>query len=58
MDHEKKMFKEGEMIIDALPEISTIGLTVKDIDDLMERTRQQMIDVYEKISVEAAANLK
>jgi len=58
MDHEKKIFDKGEMIIEALPEISTTGLTVKNIDDLIEQTRQQMIEVYEKISVEAAAKLK
>jgi len=58
MDHEKKIFDKGEMIIEALPEISTNGLTVKDVDGLMEQTRQQMIEVYEKISVEVAENAK
>lgn len=54
MDQEKKILNKGKMIIQALPEISTIGLSVKDVDDLLERTRQQMIEVYEKISIEAA----
>ena len=58
MDHEKKLFYEGIMIITALPEILTTGLTTKDVDDLMERSRQQMIEVYEKISLEAAEKSK
>ncbi|XP_070508215.1 1-acyl-sn-glycerol-3-phosphate acyltransferase alpha-like [Chironomus tepperi] len=58
MDHKKKVFDEGEIIINALPEISTIGLGIKDIDDLMERTKQQMIDVYDKISEEVSEKSK
>ncbi|CAG9801665.1 unnamed protein product [Chironomus riparius] len=54
MDHEKKIFGEGKMIINALPEISTTGVKVKDIDDFMERIRQQMIKVYEETSAEVA----
>ena len=44
--------------MNALPEISTKGLTVKDIDELMEHTKQRMEIVYRKISAEVAANLK
>ncbi|KAL7026572.1 hypothetical protein ACKWTF_005079 [Chironomus riparius] len=56
VDHEKKMFDEGEMIIRALPQISTTGVTAKEINDFMERIRQQMIKVYEETSAEAAKN--
>ncbi|XP_070508242.1 1-acyl-sn-glycerol-3-phosphate acyltransferase alpha-like isoform X2 [Chironomus tepperi] len=58
LDHKQKVFGEGEVIINALPEISTKGLTVKDIDELMEHTKQRMDIVFRKISAEAAANLK
>jgi hypothetical protein len=54
MDSDKKFFDKGDMIITALPEISTVGLTLKDIDKLVEQTRQQMIEVYEKTSAEVA----
>jgi len=58
LDDKNKVFGEGEIILNALPEISTKGLTAKDVDELMEHTKQRMEIVYRKISTEAAANLK
>ncbi|KAL7026571.1 hypothetical protein ACKWTF_005078 [Chironomus riparius] len=58
LDDKRKIFGEGEIVMNALPEISTKGLTAKDIDDLMEHTKQRMNIVYRKISEEVAANLK
>lgn len=55
IDHKRKVFGDGEMIINALPEISTKGLTLKDIDSLMEHTKQQMTNVFRKVSAEVAA---
>ncbi|KAJ3114500.1 1-acylglycerol-3-phosphate O-acyltransferase [Phlyctochytrium bullatum] len=43
-------FRGGEMKIKVLPPIETTGLTVSDIDDLVERTRNQMVDTLREIS--------
>jgi lysophosphatidate acyltransferase len=55
LDIEKHIFDKGEVIITALPEIPTKGLTGKDVDDLIQRTRNAMIDVYNKTSMEVEA---
>lgn len=52
LDSKQKIFHSGEIIITALPEISTEGLTAKDVDDLLERTRNLMIDTFKKTSSE------
>lgn len=53
-----KTFISGEVIITALPEISTKGLTVDDIDDLIERTRQSMIAAFKEVNKELKNDLK
>ena len=40
------------MIIQALPEISTEGLTLDDVDMLMERTRKVMCKTFESLVAE------
>ena len=40
------------MIIQALPEISTEGLTLDDVDMLMERTRKVMCETFESLATE------
>ena len=50
----KKIFDDGNVIITALPEISTEGLTTKDVDDLIQRARNLMIDKYIETSKEVA----
>jgi lysophosphatidate acyltransferase len=52
LDDKKRIFNSGEIIIEALPEISTKGLTNDDINQLMERCRQIMIDKYNDITHE------
>jgi lysophosphatidate acyltransferase len=42
----------GKMIIQALPEISTEGLTLDDVDVLMERTRKVMCKTFESLVTE------
>jgi len=42
----------GKMIIQALPEISTEGLTLDDVDMLMERTRKVMCETFESLATE------
>lgn len=51
-DSKNKIFNKGEIIITALPEISTESLTAKDVDALIEQTRNAMIDVYIQSSKE------
>jgi lysophosphatidate acyltransferase len=46
LDDEKKIFNSGEIIIEALPDISTTGLTFDDINKLIQKTRQMMIDKF------------
>lgn len=47
-----RILNSGEIIIEALPEISTKGLTNEDIDELMNQTRQLMIDKFTEITKE------
>jgi lysophosphatidate acyltransferase len=54
LDQKKKVFDKGEIIITALPEISTKGLTSKDVDGLIERTRNRMIETYKQTSAETS----
>jgi hypothetical protein len=39
-------------VITALPYIETKGLTLNDMDALMEKVRSQMVQVYEQVSTE------
>ena len=51
-DSEKSLFESGNIKVDVLPEISTIGLTAKDVDDLIKQTRDAMINAYKKLADE------
>lgn len=57
LDTEKKIFDKGEIIITALPEISTEGLTIDDVDDLIQRIRNLMIKKYKESSKETEIKL-
>lgn len=46
------IFNSGEVIIEAMPEISTKGLTKEDINELMEQTRNLMVQKYEELNRE------
>lgn len=52
LDTKKKVFDSGEIIITALPEISTEGMTANDVDALIIRTRNLMIETYNATSKE------
>lgn len=52
LDKKRNHFSGGRIIIKALPEISTVGLTVSDVDDLIFRTRNAMIEAFNEISKE------
>ncbi|CRK90844.1 CLUMA_CG004534, isoform A [Clunio marinus] len=57
LDSEKKIFNKGEVIITALPEVSTKNLTVNDVDDLIKQVRDSMISVYVKTSKEITTKM-
>jgi lysophosphatidate acyltransferase len=50
----EKILMPGEVIIEALPEISTHDYTIDKIDELIEKTRKAMIEVYKRNSLEIA----
>lgn len=52
MRKKERIFDSGEVIIEALPEISTLGLTTDDVQQLMEKTRELMIKKYEELNRE------
>jgi hypothetical protein len=47
----------GKMIIQALPEIPTKGLTLDDLDVLMERTRNVMSETLQSLATEVMAQV-
>lgn len=52
LDDDKKHLNPGEIIISVLPEISTKGLTYKDVNQLMQQTRERMIEKYIEVNRE------
>lgn len=55
INDKKKIFGPGKMIIQALPEIPTKGLTLDDLDSLVERTRNVMSETYQSLLREVMA---
>ena len=43
-----RILNSGEVIIEALPEISTVGMTYNDIEKLMEKTRHLMSEKFKE----------
>nr|CAD7407148.1 unnamed protein product [Timema poppensis] len=58
LDNAKKIFNPGKSIINILPAIPTAGLGKEDLNDLMERTRDTMLDVYARVSEEVVTSSK
>lgn len=58
MRKREKIFKSGEVIIEALPEIPTKGLTSSDVNKLVEQTRSAMIEKYESLNREIENKLR
>lgn len=52
LDDKLRVLNSGEIIIEALPAIPTEGLTREDIDQLVEQTRQLMMDKFDEITKE------
>lgn len=46
LDKKLKIFNSSEVIIEALPPLSTTGLTHDNIDQLIQKCRQVMLDKY------------
>lgn len=46
------IFNEGNVLVQALPPISTEGLTAADVTDLTEKTRAIMLEAFDKVSEE------
>lgn len=58
MRKKERVFDSGETIIEALPEIPTKGLTIQDVNMLMEQTRNVMIKKYEELNREMENKMK
>lgn len=58
LNSEHKIFTDGDIIVTTLPPISTEGLTRDDIESLMEKTRNAMLEVYRETSTEVQDRLK
>lgn len=52
MRKSERIFESGDVIIEALPEIPTEGLTSSDVGKLVEQTRNAMIEKYESLNRE------
>lgn len=52
LDDKLRILNSGEIIIEALPEISTVGLTHEDTTHLMQKTRELMMDKFREITKE------
>jgi lysophosphatidate acyltransferase len=58
MSRDKKYFNRGDVIVEALPEISTHGLSPKDVDRLIRETREQMITKFDELNREISNKMK
>lgn len=58
MRKSERIFESGEVIIEALPEIPTKGLTSDDVNALAEQTRNVMIEKYKSLNREIENKLR
>lgn len=58
MRKKEKVFNSGEIIIEALPAISTKGLKNDDVQRLLEQTREAIINKYNELNLEIENKLK
>ncbi|XP_032788877.2 1-acyl-sn-glycerol-3-phosphate acyltransferase alpha [Daphnia magna] len=52
LDHKQKRFDPGEIIMTVLPPVSTKGMTIEQLPELMEKVRSAMMVVYRTSSDE------
>ncbi|KAL7647135.1 UNVERIFIED_CONTAM: hypothetical protein RMT77_002393 [Armadillidium vulgare] len=50
LNHRLKIFNPGNIVVTCLPPISTEGLTLNDMPELMDKVRAQMMETYTKVS--------
>ncbi|CAH1970936.1 unnamed protein product [Acanthoscelides obtectus] len=55
LDKEVKRFDHGQVIIHVLPQVETKGLTINDIDTLMEKVNRDMSEKFAEISKEVTS---
>lgn len=58
MNKKEKVFESGEIIIEALPEISTKGMGAEDVDELMKKTRDVIVKKYDELNREIENKMK
>ncbi|RZF34935.1 hypothetical protein LSTR_LSTR011429 [Laodelphax striatellus] len=58
LDGKRRSFHNGQVIIEALPPISTKGLTMDDMDNLVQKTWTIMQDKYKLLQQEVASRNK
>lgn len=58
MSRDKKFFNRGDVIVEALPEISTVGLSTTDVDRLIRETRERMIEKFNELNREISNKMR
>lgn len=58
MNKKHKVFNSGEVIIEALPEISTKGLTTDDVNMLLFKTRESIVQKFNELNEELENKIK
>lgn len=56
-DKKKKVFKQGTVIVTCLPPIPTTGLTMSDLNDLIDRVWKQMQETIDNTTEEVENSL-
>lgn len=57
LDDRRRTLDSGKVIISALPPIPTEGLTMDDVDDLMQKVRENMMEEFSKMTREVKEDL-
>nr|AGG55013.1 acyltransferase AGPAT5 [Heliothis subflexa] len=57
INKEKYIFNKGHVIIQCLEPVPTVGLTMEDVPDLIDRVHQKMSVAYQEISKEVFSSL-
>ena len=58
LNADKKILNNSDVIVTALPAISTSGMTADDVDELVQQTRKIMIETFNRTSKEIEIKIK
>lgn len=58
LDDKNKILTNGQVIISVLPEISTVGMTIDNLEELMEYTKDVMTQTYNETTKEVQLTCK